>query len=268
MLKVNVPKNRLKVALSCQVGKHLDLAKFAIGSAIANSGMIFREDFDICFICWKTSNEVYQWLEDNKFWYIVLDWEKETDQSFHHLLYNGWRAGYEQAYQFSDFHVPIATDHYFFKDWLKNLYADRVEDGIVSCTLVERGKCFSLHPTCDLGVTTDEDFDFDKASQVYTLLHENARVEDMYDGKYHLDHGIQHKNGHKVIRQDAMPFIISKETYAKVGPMKDFDDFGTTGDTAMFQDIKSCGMRLYRSCSSISYHVGAVETNRNATQKQ
>jgi hypothetical protein len=258
----------LKVLLTCQIGKSLDLAKFAINSAIKNSGMRLGFDYDICFICWKTSDEVYKWLDNNALMHVTLDWESDPDQSFHHLLYNGWRAGYEIAYQYSDYHVPIATDHYFFKDWLKNLYADRVEEGIVSCTLVERGKCFSLHPTCDLGLTTNEDFDFEKAEKVYEILFDNGRVEDIYDGKYHLDHGIQRIKGNTVIRQDAMPFIISKKTYDKVGPMKDFDEFGTTGDTVMFQDVKSCGMKLYRSRGSISYHVGAVETNRNATQKQ
>lgn len=260
MLKVNVPKNRLKVALSCQVGKHLDLAKFAIDSAIANSGMIFREDFDICFICWKTSNEVYQWLEDNKFWYIVLDWEKETDQSFHHLLYNGWRAGYEQAYEFSDFHVPIATDHYFFHNWLINLYKHRTDLGIVSATLVERGHTFSLHPKCDLGITAEGEFDYDKAAQVFSMLFLDKRVEDKYNGRYHIDHGID-KDGN--VRMDGMPFIISDLTYDLIGPMPDFNQYGTTGDTAMFDKCIDMDFPRYLSRSSISYHVGAVETNRN-----
>jgi hypothetical protein len=259
----NAPEKMLKISLTCQVGKSLDLAKFAIKYAIENSGMEFKKDFDICFICWKTSDEVYQWLVSEGHWYITIDCESEADQSFHNLLYNGFRSTYEIAYKYSDYHVPIATDHYFFKDWLKNLYNDRVEEGIVSCTLVERGKCFSLHPTCDLGLTTDEDFDFNKADKVYDILFDNVRVEDTYNGKYHLDHGMQRINGNLVIRQDAMPFIISQKTYNKVGPMKNFDEYGTTGDTAMFQDVKSCGMKLYRSGSSLSYHVGGVETKRN-----
>jgi hypothetical protein len=251
--------NKLKVVLTCQIGKSLDLAKFAIDSAIKNSGMKFGFDYDICFICWKTSDEVYNWLGDNAFTHVTLDWQKDPDQSFHHLLYNGWRAGYEIAYQYSDYHVPIATDHYFFKDWLKNLYNDRVEDGIVSCTLVERGKCFSLHPTCDLGLTTDEDFDFEKAERVYQTLFLDSRVKDEYNGRYHLDHGMSDGR----IRQDAMPFIISKKTYEQVGPMLDFNEHGTTGDTAMFDRCADLGLPRYRSCGSISYHVGAVETNRN-----
>jgi hypothetical protein len=258
----HAPEHKLKIALTCQVGKSLDLAKFAIKYVIENSGMEFKKDFDICFICWKTSDEVYQWLVSEGHWYVTIDWESEVDQSFHHLLYQGWRSGYDIAYKYSDYHVPIATDHYFFKDWLKNLYNDRVEEGIVSCTLVERGKCFSLHPTCDLGLTTEEDFDFEKAQRVYDILFTDCRVKDLYDGQYHLDHGIKDGN----IRQDAMPFIISKETYLQVGPMVDFNEFGTCGDSSMFDKSVSLKLPRYRSGSCISYHVGAVETKRNATQ--
>jgi hypothetical protein len=263
----NVPEKMLKISLTCQVGKSLDLAKFAIKYAIENSGMDFGSDiskinpeFDICFICWKTSDEVYDWLRANNYWFITIDHESEADQSFHHLLYNGWRAGYEIAYRYSDFHVPIATDHYFFKDWLKNLYNARVNTGIVSCTLIERGNTFSLHPTCDLGLTTDEDFNFARAEQVYNMLYCEKIFVDLYEGQYHLDHGIADKK----IRQDAMPFIISRHTYDLVGPMADFNEHGTTGDTAMFDKCIELGIRRHRCGSSLSYHVGAVETKRNS----
>ncbi len=260
----NSPDSSPEIVLTCQVGKSIDLAKFAIKSAIDNSGMKFREDFDICFICWRTSQEVYDWLVAEGYWYVTIDWESDPDQSFHNLLYNGWRAGYEIAYRYAHFHVPIATDHYFFQDWLASLYDHKVDLGIVSCTLIERGQCFSLHPVCDLGLTTEEEFNYDRAKKAYDVLYKDERVEDIYSGQYHLDHGMYQKDGNIFTRQDAMPFIISDETYKLVGPMVNFNEHGTTGDTEMFDKCIRLGIPRYRSCGSISYHVGGVETKRNA----
>ena len=83
---------------------------------------------------------------------------------------------------------------------------------------------------------------------------------DQYNGQYHLDFGV--KDGY--IRQDAMPFIISEETYKRLGPMKDFNEHKTTGDTAMFDDCIRFDIPRYVSRASLSYHVGGVETKRNS----
>ena len=55
-----------KVILYCQIGRSLDMTEISIASAIKNAGMS-EEDFDIVFICWKTSDEVYGWLKENNY---------------------------------------------------------------------------------------------------------------------------------------------------------------------------------------------------------
>lgn len=262
--EVNAPtQTNFKLIITCQVGKSLDLAKFAIASAIENAGMEFRKDFEICFICWRTSEEVYEWLNDCGYWYVDMPCEDFSEIGFVKTLYRGWRLGHEIAYSRSEYHVPIATDHYFFPGWLWELYKWAHPQRLISCTLIEPGPQ-TLHPMCNLGMTTPDEFNYGLAEKVFEEVYTDQLIEDKYDGYYHLDHGIDSSGR---IRQDAMPFVTSKWIWENVAEMgHGFNDLGVTSDSAWYDDVRHSGKaKCYRSCGSVSYHFGGVETKRNLT---
>ena len=60
-----------KVVLYCQVGKATDMLDFSINQAINNAGLP-KEDFDIFMICWRTSDEVYEYLRKKNFKYVDM----------------------------------------------------------------------------------------------------------------------------------------------------------------------------------------------------
>lgn len=258
----NAPQTKnFKCVLTCQIGSSLDLAKFAIASAIENSGMVFHVDYEICFICWRTSDEVYEWLAENNYWNIEIKDELE-EKGFLHQLYSGWRVGYEVAYKYSDYHVPIATDHYFFPNWLSELFKWAHPQKLISCTLIEPGPQ-TLHPMANLGMTLPGEFNYELAERVYNELYCDMLVEDKYHGRYDLDHGI---DSDKNVRQDAMPFLAPKWIWENVAEMgHGLNSLGVTSDSAWFDDVRSSGKaKCYRSCGSISYHIGGLETRRNS----
>mgnify|MGYP001364627625 FL=1 len=147
--------NNPKIVMYCQIGSALDMAKFAVESAIENSGMA-DEDVDIVFICWKTSDEVYDWLKEKNFKYVDIGYDE--GKGFLWNLYRGWNAGYEIAFDYTDYICPIATDHYFHKNWLANLYKHCEPNRIVNCKLIEPGTLPSLHTCHNFGLTLYDDF--------------------------------------------------------------------------------------------------------------
>ena len=104
-----------KVVLYCQVGKVVDMLDFSINQAINNAGLP-KEDFDIFMICWRTSDEVYDYLHEKNFKFV--DMKYDADRDFLWNLYKGWNLGYEIGFKHADYVCPIATDHAFYKDWL------------------------------------------------------------------------------------------------------------------------------------------------------
>lgn len=259
----NAPQTKnFKCVLTVPVGKSLDLAKFSIASAIENAGLTFHVDYEICFICWRTSDEVYEWLDSNNYWHVDMHCEDFDEQGFVKILYRSWRLGYEVAYKYSDYHIPIATDHYFFPDWMLNLVKWAHPQKLISCTLIEPGPQ-TLHPMANLGMTLPDEFNYELAERVYNELYCDMLVEDKYHGRYHLDRGIDSDNNRRI---DAMPFLCPKWIWENVAEMgHGFDEFQTTSDSRFFDDVRHSGKaRCYRACGSLSYHVGGLETRRNA----
>ena len=116
-----------KVGLYCQLGGALDMANFSIKSAILNSGMD-KDEVEMIFVTWKSKPYVYDWLELNNFKYYEMPYDE--GKGFLWNLYKGWNAGYEQLFPHVPIVCPIATDHYFYKDWLKNLVKNCKEKNI------------------------------------------------------------------------------------------------------------------------------------------
>jgi|TARA_R110000824_G_scaffold112998_8_gene262502 hypothetical protein len=248
-----------KVIMYCQIGSALDMAKFAVNSAIKNTGMS-DEDVDIVFICWKTSDEVYDWLKENNYKYVDIGYDE--GKGFLWNLYRGWNAGYEVAYEHADFVCPIATDHYFHTDWLANMYKHCKENRVVNCKLIEPGTLPSLHTCKNFGPTLPSQFKLDD----FLIF-----VEDMFDyGKDKLATN-EIEYGH---RFDAMPFIMPKDVWERFGPMskvliQNSPDpqgkyvYNVTGDTDFFNRCKSGKVEVVKSLDAISYHCGGLETRIN-----
>ena len=243
----------MKLGLYCQIGQSLDMAKFAIHHAIQNSGLTFRKDFDIVFICWKTSPQVFEWLDANQ--YRLVDIGYEEGKGFLWNLYRGWNAGYKywfNRYSEIDYVVPIATDHYFHTNWLINMLRWAKHNRIVNCKLIEPGTLPSLHTTRNFGLTTWKDFQLNECINFCDKISKNKLV--VNEANY----------GHRL---DAMPFLVPRDVWRRFGPMnKTLDAAGITGDTNFFNRCKDGGVEITKSLDAISYHCGGIETKRNAKQ--
>jgi len=245
-----------KVMMYCQVGRSLDMAKFSINSALENAGLP-EEDFGIVFLCWKTSDEVYDWLKENNYDYV--DMEYDEGKGFLWNLYKGWNLGYTEGYKYADYVCPIATDHAFHTDWLANLYKNAAPNRIVNCKLIEPGTLPSLHTTRNLGLTIEGEFNVEEFNTFAETLSEDRLATD--DREY----------GH---RFDAMPFMVARDVWERFGPMSQIivpnqvDPMGglLTGDTDFFNRCAVGGVELTKALDAISYHCGGVETRRNEEQ--
>lgn len=251
--------NNPKIAMYCQIGSALDMAKFAVESAIENSGLP-DEDVDIVFICWKTADKVIDWLNEKNFKYVDIGYDE--GKGFLWNLYRGWNAGYEIIFEHCDYICPIATDHYFHKNWLVNLYKHCQPNRVVNCKLIEPGTLPSLHTCRNFGITLHESFKKDEF-----IDFANSYVERFKDQI--VTNEIEY--GH---RFDAMPFALGKDVWQKFGPMSKVfvnespDPEGVfvnrvTGDTDFFNRCKHGGVEVIKALDAISYHCGGLETQIN-----
>jgi hypothetical protein len=248
--------------LYCQVGGAIDMAEFSINGkygAIKNSGLD-KDLFDIVFICWKTPPETYAWLDSNNFKYY--DMQYDEGKGFLWNLYKGWNYGYEVSFSLgAEYVCPIATDHAFHKNWLKNLYKHAKPNRIVNSKLIEPGNIPSLHITKNFGVTTEKDFIEEGFTDFCNSIEQDKLIFEDIVGRYHENRGIGGAHGHRL---DAMPFLLSKDVWVNFGPMlKSKNMWGTTGDTDFFDRCKLGGVEITKSLDAISYHCGGIETKRN-----
>lgn len=247
-----------KVTLYCQVGSAIDMLDFSINNAIKNSGLS-KEDYDIIFICWKTSAEVYSWLHKNNHHYEEMDYDE--GKGFLWNLYKGWNFGYEVGYKYSDTVCPIATDHAFYTNWLANLLKHRQNNRIVNCKLIEPGTLPSLHTTKNFGLTTNTDFKEEEFLKFCSTISQDKLIFEDNLEPYWKNRGIGGSYGHRL---DAMPFICPKDVWERFGPMlQTKNSHSVTGDTDFFDRCKAGGVEVTKSLDAISYHCGGIETKRN-----
>jgi hypothetical protein len=237
------------------------MAQFSIKRALDNTGMD-KSEYDIVFICWKTSDEVYSWLKSNNYKYV--DMEYDEGRGFLWNLYKGWNLGYEIGFQHADYVCPIATDHSFYDGWLSNMMKNAAPNRIVNCKLIEPGTLPTLHTAMNFGVTLDGEFKEDEFIAFAKKLHDTNR-----DGLAANERSYGH-------RFDAMPFICPKDVWDRFGPMNKGLVNGSpdperifvnsvTGDTDFFNRCKAGGVQVVKALDAISYHCGGLETRRNQT---
>ena len=174
-----------KVVMYCQIGGAIDMAEFAINGefgALKNTGLDDRE-YDIVFICWKTPDHTYEWLNKNNFKYVEMEYDE--GKGFLWNLYKGWNYGYEIGFKYgAEYICPIATDHAFHKNWLKNLLKHGSENRIVNCKLIEPGTLPSLHTTKNFNITTNESFKSEGFTEFCNLLEKDNLVFEDIQGLY------------------------------------------------------------------------------------
>lgn len=253
-----------KVVLYCSIGSAIDLAQFSILGplgAIQNAGLP-PEDFDIVFMTWKSSPQVYAWLKENNLKYE--DQVYDEGKGFLWNLYKcAWNAGYRVGFQHADYVCAIATDHAFAPNWLANLMKNAKPNRVVNCKLIEPGTCETLHQIRNLGITAEGRFD----ERSWKALYEQLLV----DGKDQLATD-EKQYGH---RFDASPFVMPRDVWDAFGPWSQVpvnnspDPDGkfinaVTGDTHAFNRYKSGGVEVVKALDAISYHSGAGETMSNA----
>lgn len=235
-----------KVVLYCQVGRALDMLEFSLNQAVKNSGLS-KKDYDLVAICWKTSDEVYDFLKAKRIKYV--DMKYDEGKGFLWNLYKGWNLGYEIGFKYAKYVCPIATDHAFHKNWLRNLMKYAKTNRIVNCKLIEPGILPTLHTAINLGVTLPGKFQQEEFNKIVKKIYNNELIVD--DKKYGR-------------RLDAMPFVCPIDVWQKFGPMKKIlTKNGLTGDTDFFNRCKKGNVEITKSLSSISYHCGGLETARN-----
>jgi len=254
-------EGKLKVVLYCQIGAAIDMAEFSINGefgAIKNTGLSPKE-FDIVFICWKTPAKTYEWLNKNNFKYV--DMEYDEGRGFLWNLYKGWNLGYEVGYKYADLICPIATDHAFYKDWLKNLLKYARENRIVNCKLIEPGAIQSLHTTKNFGHVIGGQFDHTSFTSFAGSISKDQLVFDDIQGLFHQNKGIGGSYGHRL---DAMPFVVPVDVWKRFGPMlQTVNQHNVTGDVDFFDRCRIGGVEITKALDAISYHLGAAETKRN-----
>tara|TARA_Y100000593_G_scaffold95015_1_gene198289 strand:- start:33654 stop:34460 length:807 start_codon:yes stop_codon:yes gene_type:complete len=254
--------NKPKVVMYCQIGGAIDMAEFAINGkygALKNIGLP-EEDCDIVFICWKTPKHTYEWLDKNNFKYV--DMEYDEGKGFLWNLYKGWNYGYTIGFEHgADYICPIATDHAFHKNWLKNLVKHGKSNRIVNCKLIEPGTIPTLHTARNFGTTTDGGFNEDGFVDYCNEMETDKLVFETIPGLYHETLGKGGEYGHRL---DAMPFLVPKDVWDRFGPMnKILNQYNITGDTDFFDRCKLGGVEITKSLDAISYHCGGLETRRN-----
>ncbi len=223
-----------KVVLYCQVGKAVDMLDFSINQAISNAGLP-EKDFDIVFICWKTSNEVYSYLKDKNYKYV--DMKYDEGKGFLWNLYKGWNLGLDTGFEHADYVCPIATDHAFYKDWLKNLMHYAKPNRIVNCKLIEPGTLPTLHMAVNLGLTLPNKFKQEEFNKICKKIYKNTLVKD------------EEKYGH---RFDAMPWVASKDVWKRFGPQANILlPGGITGDVDFFDRCKKGGVENTKALNAI-----------------
>lgn len=250
-----------KVALYCQLGGATDMAEFSIlgkYGALENSGLD-PEEIDLTFILWKTPQHTYEWLKDHNLKYVEMEYDE--GKGFLWNLYKGWNLGYEVGYAVSDLICPIATDHAFYKDWLKNLIDNNHSNRITCCKLIEPGTLPTLHSHRNFGLTLDSEFDGDAFEYFCKKLSKDKVVIDDINGLFHENNGVGGSYGHRL---DAMPFVCPRSVWERFGPMlQTVNQFGTTGDTDFFDRCRTGGVEIAKALNAISYHCGGVETRKN-----
>jgi hypothetical protein len=121
--------------------------------------------------------------------------------------------------------------------------------------------CPSIHKTCNLGLTTKEEFNNNLFEKIASRTFVDLAFIDPYCGQFLEDFG-KDKNGN--FRQEAMPFIVHKDIWERHGPMDHSVENGAlTGDTRFFDSLyRDSEIELCVSRGSISYHCGGIETKR------
>lgn len=247
-----------KVALYCQLGKAVDMAEFSIQSALANCGLS-KDEYELIFICWKTSDEAYSWLKKNNYHYEDMVYDE--GKGFLWNLYKGWNFGYEIGYKYSDTICPIATDHAFYKNWLTNLLKNTIPNRIVNCKLIEPGTLPTVHTSKNFGLTLPGQFNEQEFISFCESISQDKLVHDDIKGLFHENQGIGGTYGHRL---DAMPFTCPKDVWERFGPMiQTTNQYGTTGDTDFFDRCRVGGVEITKALDAISYHCGGLETRRN-----
>ena len=240
-----------KVVLYCQVGKAVDMLDFSFNQAVSNAGLP-EKDFDIFFICWRTSSDVYQYIKSKKLKYIDMPYDGDKD--FLWNLYKGWNLGYEEGFKHAKYVCPIATDHAFYKNWLKNLMRYARPNRIVNCKLIEPGTLPTIHTAVNLGITLPNKFQQKKFESIAKKLYKDELITN------------ERKYGHRL---DAMPFACPNDVWERFGPMyKVLLDDGLTGDTDFFNRCRKGGVEITKALNAISYHCGGLETRRNIPLKR
>lgn len=235
-----------KVVIYCPVGSALDMCEFSISSAIKNAGLDSNL-FELVFLTWKTSDEVYSWLKENTFKYV--DMQYEEGRGFLYNLYKSWNFGYEIGFQHADYVVPIATDHAFAPNWLKNLVKHAAPNRIVNCKLIEPGTLPSLHTIKNFGLPIRGHFD----EKSFLDFCEQISQDRLVMSRHEYTH-----------RLDAMPFLVSHDVWERFGPMNlGLNEHGTTGDSDWFERCERGGVEITKSLDAISWHGGGLETRRN-----
>jgi hypothetical protein len=248
-----------KVVMYCQIGGSLDMANFSIKRAVEQSGLP-PEDFELVFLCWKTPQDTYEWLDNNNFKYVDMDYDE--GKGFLWNLYKGWNLGYEVGFQHADFVCPIATDHSFYKNWLANLLKHGKSNRIVTCKLIEPGTLPTLHTARNFGLTADGQFN---ESEFLDF------AEDLFESGKDTLVTNSNEYGH---RFDAMPWLMPRDVWEKFGPMnkelaptspdiRGVHVTNITGDTDFFNRCESGKVEITKALDAISYHCGGIETKRN-----
>lgn len=235
-----------KVTLYCQVGRAIDMLDFSIPQALERAGM----KPDIVFVCWKTSDEVYEWLTGHG--HRFFDMRYDEGKGFLWNLYKGWNFGYEIAFrEGAEYVCPIATDHAYGENWLANLVKHAAPNRIVNCKLIESGDCPSLHTTRNFGPATRGAF---KQAEFDIFAKDIARDELVVSGVAY---------GHRL---DAMPFLCARDVWERFGPMAQTlrSGDGQTGDSDFFDRCAIGGVEITKALDAVSYHCGAAETKINS----
>lgn len=248
---------KAKVVVYCPIGRAVEMADFSIKNLIQTTGLP-DDEWELVFLTWKTSQEAYDWLNQNNFKYE--DQEYDEGKGFLWNLYRcGWNAGYRVSFQHADYAVAVGTDQVYNDGWLANLMKHAKPNCLTNCKLIEPGVVQTIHQTANFGFPTAKAFNLADWNEFsIKLRNENqdkiATDEVAYSRRF-----------------DSSPFVMPLDVWERFGPMKQEisptspDPMGIyvkdiTGDTDFMNRAKTGGVECIKVLDSVVYHWGAGES--------
>ncbi len=231
-----------KIVFHLPIGRHVEMLDFVLKQFVKNAGLPM-EDYDIFMVCWKTSDEVYDYVRKNNLKFV--DMEYDEDEDFLWNLVKSFNLGFNTGFQHAEYVGILNTDYAFCRDWCKNALGWAKPNRLLFTKTIEPGILRSTETKMDFGPTLASQFKEQEFQRfcVSILRHELVTDEKKYGREF-----------------SGAAYIFAKDVWERFGPM---ERGGGEGD--LFNKCKQGGAEVGVALDVITYHYQHFEQRRNKT---